>query len=475
VAYTRRNTTDGVTRMNKDLYDNLQDGIDELLIYKKVAVNVVEKFGLDNTGTYDISESLQNIINESEETILYFPEGIYLINNPITINRQISFIGDHLSKYLYHVTDYKNLKGTIFVASPTFPKQTFMFTTTNYTRVTFQNILFIGNTVSFEIKEDISHDGVLVEKYSYVFSKDEVSAIYLTGFYSIISSCSFIGFSGIGVYSEIYNTIKDCYSYECNVGFWVHTDNTAYNIRCQCCVCGIKIGVPNNFKTSKGSSNTLSMIRLDGIATFGMEVDGFSHSISNVLFDQINWSSIKIETGARSIFSNIILGRCCQKYASFNPEDIPQEDLKIASAIYLKGDMGPFSLDANFCKFNHLDDSSIQSEGPSLCIYSDGYINYIDINLSYLPHSEKDINFIKKLWKPEKQVNTNLTVNGDKILLIGYNSGQLPNSVCVNNTFLSTEVNPRSIYATQVGQFVKYQNELYMSVSSDNTWIKIQQ
>ena len=31
MAYTRRNTTDGVTVMNKDLYDNLQDGIEESL------------------------------------------------------------------------------------------------------------------------------------------------------------------------------------------------------------------------------------------------------------------------------------------------------------------------------------------------------------------------------------------------------------------------------------------------------------
>lgn len=29
MAYTRRNTEDGVTVMNKDLYDNVQDGIDE--------------------------------------------------------------------------------------------------------------------------------------------------------------------------------------------------------------------------------------------------------------------------------------------------------------------------------------------------------------------------------------------------------------------------------------------------------------
>lgn len=30
MAYTRREVTDGLTVMNKDLYDNLQDGIDEV-------------------------------------------------------------------------------------------------------------------------------------------------------------------------------------------------------------------------------------------------------------------------------------------------------------------------------------------------------------------------------------------------------------------------------------------------------------
>lgn len=29
MAYTRREVTDGKTVMNKDLYDNLQDGVDE--------------------------------------------------------------------------------------------------------------------------------------------------------------------------------------------------------------------------------------------------------------------------------------------------------------------------------------------------------------------------------------------------------------------------------------------------------------
>ena len=39
MAYSRRQVTDGVTIMNKDLYDNLQDGIDE--IKEAMSINTV--------------------------------------------------------------------------------------------------------------------------------------------------------------------------------------------------------------------------------------------------------------------------------------------------------------------------------------------------------------------------------------------------------------------------------------------------
>ena len=41
MAYTRRQVEDGVTIMNKELYDNLQDGIDELRTLANIS-NVVE-------------------------------------------------------------------------------------------------------------------------------------------------------------------------------------------------------------------------------------------------------------------------------------------------------------------------------------------------------------------------------------------------------------------------------------------------
>lgn len=59
MAYSRRDVTDHVTVMNKDLYDNLQDGIDEnkkeLEESKKVHENLEKKF--DN---YVSDEELPN-------------------------------------------------------------------------------------------------------------------------------------------------------------------------------------------------------------------------------------------------------------------------------------------------------------------------------------------------------------------------------------------------------------------------------
>ena len=38
MSYSRREVQDGITVMNKDLYDNLQDGIDELMEISKSKV-----------------------------------------------------------------------------------------------------------------------------------------------------------------------------------------------------------------------------------------------------------------------------------------------------------------------------------------------------------------------------------------------------------------------------------------------------
>lgn len=55
MAYTRRNTTDGVTIMNKDLYDNLQDGIEERGV-------TPEMFGAVGDGVHDDTEAFEEAL-----------------------------------------------------------------------------------------------------------------------------------------------------------------------------------------------------------------------------------------------------------------------------------------------------------------------------------------------------------------------------------------------------------------------------
>lgn len=85
MAYTRRNTTDGVTRMNKDLYDNLQDGIEERGV-------TPEMFGAKGDGITDDTEAVQKCFLSHKNIFL---TGKYLVTKSVTIDNQVSVLGNN--------------------------------------------------------------------------------------------------------------------------------------------------------------------------------------------------------------------------------------------------------------------------------------------------------------------------------------------------------------------------------------------
>lgn len=58
--YTRRQVTDHVTKMNKDLYDNLQDGIDE-------AKSRIEEVSSDLLGLKNDVDSANGVVSSSDD------------------------------------------------------------------------------------------------------------------------------------------------------------------------------------------------------------------------------------------------------------------------------------------------------------------------------------------------------------------------------------------------------------------------
>lgn len=81
MSYSRRTVTDGVTVMNKDLYDNLQDGIDEALKQEENAGFHNSKYRGKNLGT-SLTSAQKTAISSGKFTDMYI--GDYWVINGVT-------------------------------------------------------------------------------------------------------------------------------------------------------------------------------------------------------------------------------------------------------------------------------------------------------------------------------------------------------------------------------------------------------
>ena len=81
MSYSRRTVTDGVTVMNKDLYDNLQDGIDEALKQEENAGFHNAKYRGKNLGT-SLTTAQKQAISSGKFTDMFI--GDYWVINDVT-------------------------------------------------------------------------------------------------------------------------------------------------------------------------------------------------------------------------------------------------------------------------------------------------------------------------------------------------------------------------------------------------------
>lgn len=82
MAYSRRQVEDHKTIMNKDLYDNLQDGIDES---KKEIETLDSKFSTLNTNINNSVNELNREITESSQNFLKIVTPNVLSSSVITV------------------------------------------------------------------------------------------------------------------------------------------------------------------------------------------------------------------------------------------------------------------------------------------------------------------------------------------------------------------------------------------------------
>lgn len=407
MAYTRRNTTDGVTVMNKDLYGNLQDGIEEkpfyynsveemktderlkegmkavtlgyyepndggsatyLImdknngltqldyivlengLYAVIITKGVRKYNVNQLGLIpsldDCSIKLQDILDKTvHDSVLYFPRGNYNFKTPVTVKRVITFIGD--SHILAPNFLYDNF-GTIFnVISKNMANSYFLDSYTGSSqRVTYKNIIFKCD--SFNMVEDRSK--LIIDRfnvYQKTINTENVSCLNIS-YNSRIKECVFSGFSGVCVNSRAWNLIEDNYFENSNIGICTGIDSQVNRFRGNLLDIAIKIN---------GSANIITNVRTDSISSHAIIFDDSNgncegNTLSNFDFDFVYFSAIKLNGRNNRITGNI--GRCGCSCAGLEIEDLDlSEDMYKCCGIY--------------CSNSNYND----------------YDNFIDVSLSY--------------------------------------------------------------------------------------------
>lgn len=422
MAYTRRNTTDGVTIMNKDLYDNLQDGIDEKPFYynsvsdmksdiklkegmKAVTLGYykpndggraeyvicssvtgltqldyvsisnglyailitegtrrynVKQLGI-TTDVDDCSVLLQDILNKTvHDSVLYFPRGSYTFKTPIDIKRVTTFIGD--SHLLAPSFEYDTF-GTIFnIESENMADLSFMNLQDTVQRSTFKNIIFKCD--SFTMTEDrlqipYNRDNV----YKKMVNTKNVSCLNLA-YNSKVIECVFSGFSGVCVNSRSWNLIKDSYFENSNIGIKTGIDSQVDTIRGNMLDVAIVIN---------GSANIVTNIRTDSISNHAIIFDDSDsrctgNTLSDFDFDFVYHAAIKLNGRGNRITGNI--GRCGCSCAGLDIDSIDlSKDLYKCCGIY--------------CENTNYSDAD----------------NYIDVGLSYSQARDDTVQYKSPLIK----------------------------------------------------------------------------
>lgn len=245
-----------------------------------------------------ISDALTELLSKiPDESTLYFPAGEYLFNNTLVVSKNVKIIGELSSEYVSY--DYATNQ-TVFKVTSDFPENEWMIIVNENKRFVAEQISFKGNKSYYQK----FNDGQVLS-YETTVIKVVNGIKFNGGFHRVVKNCNFVGFGGVALELGIY----DCSFYNkyftCYMGEKIATDDYSTGNRYQNCYVGVEV---------IGSLNTLSDLRFDGIATYGLHfAKGVANAVvSNLAFDQIYYASIFYESYSSSCFSNIILGRCCQ-------------------------------------------------------------------------------------------------------------------------------------------------------------------
>lgn len=209
----------------------------------------VNSYGIYGDGITDNTVLINTLISNIESgTTLYFPRGVYIISNTISISRYIKILGEGASTHKLdgYSKGYEDLiqQGTIFSLKSSSSNIT-MFKVNGWFAgvsqappVEFNNIVLLGNAAYYTINSKDNQESASAGHY---IDEDIVhtgiNGIDLTGgSNTLVTNCSIFGMSGYGIQTSSFANLRDIICRSCSIGFKITTD---VNIQgCNALLCG---------------------------------------------------------------------------------------------------------------------------------------------------------------------------------------------------------------------------------------------
>ncbi|MDI0267414.1 glycoside hydrolase family 55 protein [Clostridioides difficile] len=288
-------------------------GIDDIMEEFKYEkwINVLERENsIKNDGSEDVGPLIQKIINETDFCVLYFPKGKYLFKTGITINKEITLLGDSNS----------STSATQFITSG-IPNMSII--TLVKRKQCIKNISFYSDSCEILVHDEPPTKGNPHYHYEMLIKKNDngedlecVSAITTDGLrdntrgLGHYENLHISGFSGIGIQIPYYAISNDITVSSCGLGVDAGIDAIISNSRIYKCKNGMRIMTGtsiNNVNIEKIQEVGLESSQIENLEGYG------SYKINNITIDQCGHCGFLFDSIRDTCISGIIR-RCGQRY-----------------------------------------------------------------------------------------------------------------------------------------------------------------
>ncbi|HGM3509225.1 TPA: glycoside hydrolase family 55 protein [Clostridioides difficile] len=280
-------------------------------IKNKKWINVLEREpDIKNDGTEDVGPFIQKIISETDFCILYFPKGKYLFKTGITIDKEITLLGDSNS----------STSATEFITRGV-PNMSIITLTAR--KQCIKNISFYSDSCEMIVHDEPPTKGNPHYHYEMLINTNEnneemkgVSAITTDGLANVYRGLGhyenlyITGFSGIGIQIPYYAISNDITVNSCGLGVDTGIDVIISNSKISKCKNGMRIMTGtsiNNVRIEKIQEVGLISSQVDNLEAFG------SYKIDNITIDQCGHCGF-LFGAIRDTYISGIIRRCGQRY-----------------------------------------------------------------------------------------------------------------------------------------------------------------